>query len=154
MSLTSARLNNGGHPRGHGSRGPWGRASATAPATRKTWERAVSFCQQQGMAGIGYVFGPEDLYTGVDLDQCRDPATGIIKAWAQEIITALSSYTELSPSETGVHVIIAGKLPPEGRKKDCIEMYDSGRFFTMTGEHLEGTSLTIEHRQAELDTLH
>jgi primase-polymerase (primpol)-like protein len=33
-------------------------------------------------------------------------------------------------------------------------MYDQARYSTMTGEHLEGTLLPIEPRQAELEALH
>jgi hypothetical protein len=53
-----------------------------------------------------------------------------------------------------VHIIIRGKLPPEGRRKGQVEMYDAERYFTITGQHLEGTPLVIEPRQAELDMLH
>ena len=129
-------------------------ASSTHPRTWGTYAQALACCERQGMAGIGYVFSPEDPYTGIDLDQCLDPASGIIQSWAHDIITALSSYTERSPSGTGVHIILAGKLPTGGRKRGHVEMYDRGRFFTMTGEHLEGNPLTIEPRQVELDTLH
>jgi putative DNA primase/helicase len=66
----------------------------------------------------------------------------------------MSSYTEISPSKTGLHIFVKGKLPDQGRKRDRIEMYDSGRYFTMTGKHLEGTPSSIEARQAELDALH
>ena len=43
--------------------------------------------------------------------------TGSIAAWAQEYLTALDSYTEVSPSGTGLHIFIQGLLPPKGRKK-------------------------------------
>src|SRR5262245_56209830 len=74
-----------------------GRASSTRPHTWGTYERAMAFCEQQGLAGVGYVFSRMDPYTGIDLDTCRDPTTGTIEPWAQDIITALSSYTEVSP---------------------------------------------------------
>ena len=35
-----------------------------------------------------------------------------------------------------------------------MEMYYSGRYFTVTGYHLEGTPTTIEARQTELEALH
>jgi putative DNA primase/helicase len=123
-----------------------GLASTSNPQTWGTYEQARSFCEVQGMEGVGYVFSAEDPYTGIDLDKCRDPETGAIEEWAQEIITALRSYTEISPSGRGVHIIIRGKLPPEGRRKEGLEMYDRGR--------LEGTLSSIEDRQAELEALH
>src|SRR6266487_2842027 len=104
--------------------------------------------------GIGYVFSHDDPYVGIDLDHCRDPVTGTIAPWAQTHMDALASYAEVSPSGTGVHMVIEGTLPPHGRKKADIEMYAYARFFTMTGWHLTDTPPTIEPRQHELITMH
>jgi primase-polymerase (primpol)-like protein len=105
-------------------------------------------------------------YAGTDLDGCRDPETGRIAEWAQVIVDSVNSYTEVSPSETGVKIFARGKLPAEGHKKTlpdverivekqpAVEMYDSGRYFTVTGQHLAGTPTTIEDRSAELKALH
>jgi hypothetical protein len=90
----------------------------------------------------------------VDLDSCRDPHTGQLETRAGEIVERLDSYTEASPSGTGVHIIAKAPLPPEGRKKGKIEMYDSGQFFTVTGEHIGGTPTTIEERTVEVAALH
>jgi putative DNA primase/helicase len=100
------------------------------------------------------MFSSQDPYAGVDLDHCRDPATGRIEPWAQDIIGTMDSYSETSASGTGVHIIVVGTLPPKGCKRGDIEMYDTARFFTATGDHLEGTPRTIEPRQAELEALH
>ena len=66
----------------------------------------------------------------------------------------LDSYTEASPSGTGVHILVKAVLPAGGRKKDKVEMYSEGRFFTVSGEHLGGTPTMIEERTAELAALH
>ncbi len=100
------------------------------------------------------MFSPEDPFTGIDLDRCRNPETGSVEPWAQEIITELDSYTEVSPSGTGLHVIVQGKLPAGRRRKGRIEMYDRARFFCVTGDHLEGTPLTIGDRQEQVNALH
>jgi hypothetical protein len=136
---------------------PKRKAEADNPETWGTYEQAIRHYRahrNNGIAGIGYEFSADDLFTGVDLDKCRDPKTGEIEPWAQDIITRLSSYTELSPSGRGVHILVKGKLPPGPRRKGKIEMYDRGRYFTMTGHHLEGSPATIETRQTALDTLH
>jgi hypothetical protein len=96
------------------------------------------------------MFSADDPYTGVDLDKCRVPETGTIEPWAQESITALNSYTEISPSGTGLHIIVQGQLPPGRRRKGQTEVYDSDPYFTMTGEHLEGTPCSIEERDSAL----
>jgi putative DNA primase/helicase len=100
------------------------------------------------------VFTSGDDLCGVDLDRCRDPETGEIESWAQEIIEELDSYAEISPSWRGVHVLLRGELPPGRRRKNRIEMYDRARFFTITGHRLQDVPATINRRQEELAQLH
>ena len=129
-------------------------ASSTNPTTWGSYEVAVAARDMFGYPGIGFVFTQDDPYCGVDLDGCRNPETGEIEEWAKKIINALDSYSEVSPSGTGVHIIVKGTLPPGGRKRGRFECYDSGRFFTVTGEHLDGTPHEIEERGEVLRRLH
>lgn len=129
-----------------------GRASATDPKTWASYDAAFKAYQSGKYDGIGYVLN--DPHTGIDLDHCRDVQTGIIQDWALSIIKALNSYTEITPSGTGVHIIVEAKLPPGGNRTGNIEMYDRGRYFTITGNHLPGTPETIEPRQQELNDIH
>jgi len=133
---------------------PIQKASSTNPNTWGIFEQALSVAQTNGFHGIGYVFSPQDDYAGVDLDKCRNPETGEIERWARAIINRLNSYTEISPSGCGVHVLLKGKLPEGPRRNGNVEMYDSGRYFTMTGLRLEGTPTAIEDRQEEVAALH
>jgi putative DNA primase/helicase len=121
-------------------------ASVSDPDTWTFCEHAEAACKAGGFDGPGFVFTKDDPYCGIDLDGCRDPSTGEIAPWAQEIINLMSSYTEVSPSGTGVHIIARAKLP-SACKGAGIELYDHTRFFTMTGDHLAGTPLTIEDAQ-------
>jgi len=129
-------------------------ASSTDPTTWAPFDVAVQAFDDGGFSGIGFVFTADDPYTGIDLDNCRDPETGNVEQWAWDIIMRLGSYTEVSPSGTGLHMIGKATLPIGGRRKGNIEMYDEGRFFCMTGEHAKGTPETIEIRQAEVEALH
>ena len=88
------------------------------------------------MEGLGFMFSKDDQITGVDLDDCRNPETGVIVPWALEIVDKLGSYTEISPSGKGLHIIVAGVLPPGLRKQDNVEMYDDVHYFAMTGHLL------------------
>lgn len=115
------------------------KADTTDPDTWGTFEQSLIVAQTNGFHGIGYVFSPQDDYAGVDLDKCRNPETGEIEEWAWQIIKRFNSYTEISPSGRGVHIIIKGTVPPGGNKKGQVEMYSKGRYFTMTGHHLGGT---------------
>lgn len=112
------------------------RASSTDLLTWRTFEEALGGLDRYD--GIGFVFCSADPYVGVDLDGCVDPETGEVEAWAAQIVAELGSYTELSPSGKGVHIIARGELPEGRRRKGRVEMYDQDRFFTMTGRVLEG----------------
>jgi putative DNA primase/helicase len=124
---------------------------AALPLALEEWETEDPATYRGG--GIGYVFTEDDPYVGIDLDGCVDPLTGCIADWAQAYVTQLASYTEITPSGTGLHILIQGTLPPKGRRKGGIEMYNYARFFTMTGWHVEETPCAIEARQAQLNTL-
>lgn len=130
------------------------KASVTSPSTWASFEDAVQSLEAGECNGIGFVFTAEDPYAGIDLEKCRDPATGAVAAWAKEIIAQLDSYTEVSPSGTGLHVIVRAQLPAGGRRKGQIEMYDRDRFFCMTGRIADGLPTTIAERQSEIEDLH
>jgi hypothetical protein len=126
------------------------KAESTNPKTWASYEKAVSVCKDHGYEGIGFVFTPEDGLCGVDLDKCLDPETGEIEGWAREVIEELDSFTEISPSGKGVHVLVRATLPEGRNRRGRFEAYDKGRYFTVTGKHLVGTPQRIENRQEEL----
>ena len=120
-------------------------ASSTDSKTWSTYKQVLGVTGQ--FDGIGFVFTKESGYAGVDFDKCRDPKTGETEAWVLAILEELDSYTELSQSGTGWHVIVKGSLPPGGNRKGRVEMYDHGRYFCMTGAMVPGIGRrTIESR--------
>jgi putative DNA primase/helicase len=127
-------------------------ASVTHRDTWVSFQDAIQVCGQYD--GVGFVLSADDPLVGVDLDHCRDPQTGIIASWADEIITALSSYTEITPSGTGIRIFTAATLPPAGRKRGHIEIYDREHFLTVTGWLIPGTPTTVENRTAAIASLH
>jgi len=129
------------------------RASSTSPETWASYEEAVRAWKEVGYSGIGFVFTLEDDLCGVDLDGCLDPVTGEIEPWAWTIIEELDSYTEVSPSGTGIHIIVRAALPEDRNRKGRFEAYDRGRYFTVTGKHRAGTPQTIESRQEGLQSV-
>jgi primase-polymerase (primpol)-like protein len=87
--------------------------------------------------GIGFVFSSADPFCGIDLDKCRDPETGEVERWAREILKRVcDGYVEISPSGTGIHIIVEGVVRGGGIRRGNIEMYSRGRFFTITGGSL------------------
>ncbi|MBV9081741.1 MAG: hypothetical protein JOZ62_03630 [Acidobacteriaceae bacterium] len=130
-----------------------GRAAAChKPQTWTTFQHVCAALKRFRPDGIGFVFTDADPFCGIDLDKCRE-RNGRIKEESFELIHRMGSYTEISPSGDGVHIIIRAELASAGRRMDGLEVYASGRYFTMTGRHLAGTPKNIEERQNELDTL-
>ena len=102
------------------------------------------------IGGLGFVFSDKDPFAGADLDSCFSEKGADIEPWALKIVKAVNSYTELSPSSTGLHIICRASLPENiGRRKGKLEVYNHARYFTMTGDHLKGSPDTIEDRQKE-----
>jgi hypothetical protein len=125
-------------------------ADTTRPGTWGSFSRACEAVDKYGNAGVGFVFTREDPYCGVDLDNCVDD--GGVAPWAMEIVEALDSYTELSPSGTGLKVFVEASKPGSRCRTGDIEMYDSARFFTFTGDVFAGGG--IEKRQGRLSELY
>jgi len=111
--------------------------------------------------GLGYVFSADDVIMGVDLDDCRDPDSGTIDEWALDVMEMLqNAYWEVSPSGTGLHALVVGMKPEGPNRADVgdsgghIEVYDSGRYFTVTGQHVVGTPLDAMKAQVEVKTVY
>src|ERR1039458_8821263 len=85
------------------------------------YESAVQAVDRFKCEGVGFVFTDSDPYSGIDLDDCRDPQTGEMQPWACEIVQALQSYTEISPSQRGVKVWVRGKLAAGQRNRTAFE---------------------------------
>lgn len=103
---------------------------------RSTWSEFETACKavdKYGFAGIGVMFA--DGLIGIDLDDVI--VDGKLNDKAKEIIQTVESYTELSPTETGVHILAFADIP-ESVKTDVdgnsFEIYGWGRFFTLSGK--------------------
>lgn len=143
-----------------------GLAKADDPRTWATRPHAEAWARRNvngAGGGVGLQLGilAERLDTaigGVDLDTCRDPATGDIQPWAAEVVARLATYAEVSPSGTGAKAFFtydAGALPAlreamgtqhgrafkrgGGDHPEAIELHTGNRYFAWTGQHLDGT---------------
>jgi len=113
------------------------RASSTDLLTWGTFQEALQAYENGEYAGVGFVFSSGDSFTGIDLDKCVDE-DGKIAHWALEIVRYFDSYTELSATATGLHIIVRGDVP--NRRNGNVEVYSSKRFFTVTGHVVEVSS--------------
>lgn len=93
-------------------------ASSTDDNTWSAFENVVTHFDASQYAGIGFVFTASDQFCGIDLDGCRDPETGCVADWADDEVLRFASYTEISPSQTGLKIwITADTQLSKGRKK-------------------------------------
>lgn len=112
------------------------KAKSNDESTWSSYKEAVNYEHKDG---IGFFFKPP--YVGIDLDDCQDDIERYRQGDYQDNVVydfyeTLKSYGELSPSKTGIHIICKGKIPGKRRRKAGVEMYEEGRFFTMTGDSL------------------
>jgi hypothetical protein len=91
----------------------------------------------------------------VDLDGCRNPHTGALTPWADQVIRTFASYTEVSPSGTGVHIFASGvptpfpkltlKMPGDAidGKRPQMEAFANAHYCTVTGDRLSDAASEI-----------
>ena len=130
------------------------KADKTNPENWTTFEEAWGAYERGEVDAIGFVFTKDDSFFVVDCDHVIDPETGEIDPAAAEVIHALGSYTEISCSGTGVHVIGRGAKPEYAGCKSQklgvgVEVYDTNRFMVMTGRRMSGEP-EPQDRQDEL----
>jgi hypothetical protein len=144
-------------------------ASSTDRKTWSTFDEALAAVGSEGiyldpkkvrhnvtLDGVGLAGLEETDLSGIDLDHCLDPETGEINPAASQIVEELDSYTEITPSDTGLRIVLRGDKPAGSWSNNRsgateIEVYGRGRFFTFTGRHLPGTPERVEDRQTELE---
>lgn len=131
------------------------KAASNNYLTWTTFELAIKGCVKYNFDGIGFMLG-QGIF-GVDLDNHKkddgnfEMSQEEFSNLSNEFITGLNSYSEKSQSGNGIHIICRGKLPEGARRKGNIEMYDSGRYFAMTGNIVK--DMPIENREEEIKTL-
>lgn len=111
-------------------------ASSTDANTWCDFATCRDLARRDNWSGIGFVLSEHDPFCFIDFDLPKDEHGNRIdrpdilashEAW----IRALASYTEVSPGG-GMHVIVKGRVA-QGRKREFVEVYSSGRYMTMTG---------------------
>lgn len=139
---------------------PHVRASSTDPVTWGTFDDAVdaySALAGRGddargvVAGVGVVLTPEAGITCIDLDRVL-AIDGGLDTRATTLVERCDSWTEISPSGSGLHVFVRGQVP-RGLKGDQIEVYSAGRYIAVTGHRWPETPNHLAYQQPYLDSL-
>jgi putative DNA primase/helicase len=97
--------------------------------------------------GVGFMLG--DDFAGFDWDDCIE--AGKVRPDILRHVAKLNSYTEKSPSGTGLKTLVRGKYSGKGYHSENIGIFGHTRYFCITGQVLQNVSTKIEPRQAELD---
>jgi hypothetical protein len=122
-----------------------GFASHSDPSTWCEYEYALKRAQTFGLPGVGFVLADGDDLTGIDLDRCRDPASGALEPWAAAVVSLGETYAEISPSGTGIRLFAKGKVDGAIKFDPAhVEIYGRKRYLTITGRHINNTPLTID----------
>lgn len=105
---------------------------ATLAVVRRAYERG-------GWSGVGFAFLPDDGLIGIDIDGAIDPATGAVTERCAAIIKACASFTEVSPSGKGVHIIVQGTTETNKSNDIGLEVFCGRQFFTFTANRYPDT---------------
>lgn len=114
-------------------------------------EALIAYRDNEELAGIGFVLTKDTGIIGVDIDDAIDPDTGEIADWAQAHLDAFKgTYAEVSPSGSGLRMFALGNLPDGCRKHSGHrEIYDSGRWLTLTGNIRHAEPVTTQTEAVE-----
>ena len=118
-----------------------GNAGVKWPNTWSSVEDAYVAYQAHGLSGIGFVLTADDPFVGVDIDNCLDRAT--IAPFADDAVAQLASYTEVSPSGSGLRILVVCPEFKDNRRRGQIEVYAHSRFLTLTGQRWGETPATL-----------
>jgi putative DNA primase/helicase len=131
-------------------------AKTTDPATWEGFKEVWEAYHEDGgdFAGVGFVFAADDGFVGIDLDTCRNPETGELTDFAAEAVKRVKSYWEVSPSGCGLHCFLRGEIPGERRRAGTVEIYQEGRYFTVTGKFVREDRREITSDQEGLNWLY
>lgn len=116
-------------------------ASSTNPETWSDFETANKSVESGYYDGVGFVLDNNGIVI-VDIDDCVDG--GVPNSFAMDIIFKLHSYTEISRSGTGIHIVCYGDIPFLGKNnfERGIEIYKDSRYIIITGEEYLFNSLS------------
>lgn len=105
------------------------KASKTDPRHYSDFESILAAYKKGGFDGIGFILTKDDPFVAIDLDHCLNGP--VLTDSAKEIIKTMDSYTEISPSGTGIRIFVKGAIPRNIKKE--IEIYNHDSYVTVTG---------------------
>ncbi|HXT34149.1 MAG TPA: hypothetical protein VN837_01115 [Chloroflexota bacterium] len=129
-----------------------GKASSTDPSSWSGFHAVKRAYERGGYDGVGFMFSESDDLIFIDRDHCYGE-DGSLSADAAALVASLGTYAERSPND-GLHLFARGTLSGDWHRKDNTEIYWTGRFSTITGNHLAGTPANPQFVNGPLDALY
>ncbi|WP_239706063.1 MULTISPECIES: phage/plasmid primase, P4 family [unclassified Mammaliicoccus] len=123
-----------------------------------TWaDYATALEMSKNFDGIGFMLG--DGIFGIDIDGVEEEikeylSNDEVDNIVGEFIETMQSYSEISPSGKGIHIIAKGELPEGGRRRGNVEMYSELRFLTFTGFRIGRFTEIEEDELGKISFLH
>jgi len=125
-------------------------ASSTDCGTWRPFGVALDGLQRNKYDAIAYALNGD--FIGIDLDDCTQG--GKLNASSAEIVQRCASYSEISVSGAGVHILLSGVLPGgKGHNGGGVELYGQGRFLIVTGNRLDDAPADIHSNAEAVDWL-
>ena len=121
----------------------------------KNVHKYMNYNEKNEMTG-GLGLGIFNGFSAIDIDNCRNLETGILTEMANDIIDYCGSYTEISPSGTGIRIIIKTNSMINkdthyiNNSTNGLEIYiseNTNKFVTVTGNRLKDNQI----REVNLD---
>ena len=123
-------------------------ASTTNPETWGSYSDVIKQIFDETFSYPGFVFNDNGI-VGIDID-CGSDEDGFITPLAANIISHCCSYTEISRSGRGFHILVKGDLPFKGKNNlKGVEIYKQARYFICTGQAI--LFRTINENQEGID---
>jgi putative DNA primase/helicase len=129
------------NPKTLGYAGPhWPNTWSTFDTAYTTYLHHCFRDDEEQLNGVGFFLTPQDPFVAVDLDNCIQAQE--ITPFALKIVQTLQSYTEISPSGTGLRIVVTSPYTGNVKTPD-LEIYTQHRYVTLTGHHWAGAPDTI-----------
>lgn len=138
--------------------GKW--AKTNDPDTWVDFETAIKYAEENDCAGLSFALDGKCGITCIDLDKSISK-DGKLTESAEKLTQELAeTYTETSVSGNGIHIFVADDILRKTYKNRAdlpdgeIEVYDSGRFISMTGNMRSKTNALSNCPTATMTWLH
>ena len=132
-------------------------AASNDPTTWGLYADAVAAVQRGDADGIGFMLLGSTV-GAIDLDKCRDPATGGLAEWARALHNEAGGYNEVTVSGTGTRILGVAMGPRRQRRFNLdggagIEIFrDTERYVTISGAQF-GECAVLPPLDAFIDAL-